>query len=140
MENTLENKEKFFGQYLGAIVKSKRYVHFGVIIGVSKGSIFIKYTPSIEYKSGFSQKYGVYSLEDTFLQLKPISSLSIHDYNYLREKFEFNVNRYNLIDHFQENYEFQCHVFDYLKSKGYAIPYMGLSVEELINRGWIKLL
>jgi hypothetical protein len=28
----------------------------------------------------------------------------------------------------------------YLVSKGYALPYMGLSVEQLIEYGWIKLL
>jgi hypothetical protein len=28
---------------------------------------------------------------------------------------------------------------DYLRSKGYAIPWMGLSVEEMVEAGWIKL-
>ena|SRR5690606_29772386 len=28
---------------------------------------------------------------------------------------------------------------DYLRSRGYALPFMGLSVEELVNRGWVKL-
>ena len=28
---------------------------------------------------------------------------------------------------------------DYLRSKGYALPYMDLSVEDLIEYGWIKL-
>lgn len=28
---------------------------------------------------------------------------------------------------------------DYLRSKGYALPYMGLSVEQLVEYGWIKL-
>jgi len=28
--------------------------------------------------------------------------------------------------------------YDYLRSRGYAIPWMGLSVEELKNAGWIK--
>ena len=30
-------------------------------------------------------------------------------------------------------------VADYLRSCGYALPYMGLSVEEMIEAGWIKL-
>ena len=29
--------------------------------------------------------------------------------------------------------------YDYLRSKGYALPWMGLSVEEMIEAGWIKL-
>ena len=31
------------------------------------------------------------------------------------------------------------HNYDYLRSKGYALPYMDLSVEDLQNYGWIKL-
>lgn len=31
-------------------------------------------------------------------------------------------------------------IVDFLRSKGYALPWMGLSVGELINFGWIKLL
>ena len=30
-------------------------------------------------------------------------------------------------------------LYDYLRSKGYALPYMGLSVEKQIEYGWIKL-
>lgn len=29
--------------------------------------------------------------------------------------------------------------YDFLRSKGYAIPFMGLSVREMIEAGWIKL-
>ena len=30
-------------------------------------------------------------------------------------------------------------ISDYLRSKGYAIPWMGLSIEEMVKAGWIKL-
>lgn len=30
-------------------------------------------------------------------------------------------------------------IIDYLRSKGYALPWMGLSVEDLVNAGWVKL-
>lgn len=30
--------------------------------------------------------------------------------------------------------------YDYLRSKGYALPWMGLSVEEMVEAGWIKLI
>lgn len=30
-------------------------------------------------------------------------------------------------------------ISDYLRSRGYALPWMGVSVEEQIKRGWIKL-
>lgn len=32
------------------------------------------------------------------------------------------------------------HVLDYLRSKGYALPFMGLSVEVMVNEGWILLI
>jgi len=30
-------------------------------------------------------------------------------------------------------------IVDYLRSKGYALPYMDLSVDDLVNYGWVKL-
>lgn len=30
-------------------------------------------------------------------------------------------------------------ITDYLRSKGYALPWMGLSVDEMVQAGWIKL-
>lgn len=30
-------------------------------------------------------------------------------------------------------------MLDFLISKGYALPWMGISVEELVKRGWLKL-
>jgi hypothetical protein len=30
-------------------------------------------------------------------------------------------------------------IIDFLRSRGYAVPYMDYSVEDLINKGWIKL-
>lgn len=40
-----------------------------------------------------------------------------------------------------ETYEntnpYEC--LDFLRSKGYALPYRGLSVEEQISRGWVRL-
>lgn len=32
-----------------------------------------------------------------------------------------------------------CNVIDFLRSKGYAVPFMGASVEELVEWGWVKL-
>lgn len=38
-------------------------------------------------------------------------------------------------DYFKKNI-----VFDYLRSKGYALPWMGLSVDQMIEAEWIKLI
>ena len=49
----------------------------------------------------------------------------IDDYlNRVHENANFNIEQYEI---------------DYLRSKGYALPYMDLSVEDLISYGWIKL-
>lgn len=48
----------------------------------------------------------------------------------------------------QEFLRRQCNVygedwlklFDYLRSRGYALPYMGISVEQQVEAGWVKLI
>lgn len=32
-----------------------------------------------------------------------------------------------------------CEIIDYLRSKGYAIPFMEYSVEDLVSFGWVRL-
>lgn len=36
-------------------------------------------------------------------------------------------------------YSLLIETIDYIRSKGYALPWMGLSVEQQIEYGWIKL-
>lgn len=31
------------------------------------------------------------------------------------------------------------HAYDFLRSKGYAMPFMGVNVQELVKWGWVKL-
>ncbi len=38
-----------------------------------------------------------------------------------------------------ENSGAELNVYQYLQSKGYALPYMNYSVEDLIEKGWIKI-
>ena len=67
--------------------------------------------------------------EEMFLQLKPLSSIaSLED---IQNGF-FTV---------EPNLDYQVQIInqDYLRSKGYAIPWLGLSVEEMVEAGWIKL-
>jgi hypothetical protein len=32
----------------------------------------------------------------------------------------------------------ELRIYDFLRSRGYALPWMGLSIEEMVNSGWIK--
>lgn len=160
MENTLENKAKFFAQYWGQEVLIANPDNNQTIP-------FNNINPWIYHNTDIA-----------WLELKPLSSITDE------EAFEvarivspmlFEGNRENS-GHFIDKSEplwhsikhekkvmmvdidFDGYVFeyrddeegytrpsyslagsDYLRSKGYAMPYMGLSVEKLQEYSWIKL-
>lgn len=121
MENNLVNKSRFFAQYWG----QKVLMH-------SEKQIFPhgnNWGSSINYKD--------------YLELKPLSNISDEDFNLIMNDgimnpdpsigdpvFTFEVGGLRLSD---------LTTTDYLRSKGYALPWMGLSVEELVIYGWVKL-
>lgn len=101
MENTLENKAKFFALYWGQKCAWVKWPHENEYLG----------------------KVSAYSIMWTsYLELKPLSSISNED-----------------VIEVSETVCPEMHAVDYLRSKGYALSYNGLSVEELVNRGWVKL-
>ena len=125
-ENTLENKAKFFAQYWGQ-----------KIICFPYNNTPLRYdNPNRLLAGKFENK--------AYLELKPLSQIS-------NEETEHVMELENFIDGFLSddilNYlidlkKGKCNkieVIDYLRTKGYALPYMDLSVEDLIEYGWIKL-
>ena len=91
-------------------------------------------------------------IEKSWLELLPLSSITDEDCIeiaklmwededlhmvaeglYLSESLDKNENE---IDMYPKN---ALKMSDYLRSKGYALPWMGLSVEKLQEYGWIKL-
>lgn len=73
--------------------------------------------------------------EPAYLSLKPLSSVSDEDaiecgYDGL-ESFTINHQNPNFLDLYSA---------DLLRSRGYALPWMGLSVDELEQAGWIRLI
>lgn len=129
MENILENKAKFFGQYFG--VNCLRHEELPNI------SALPVMTP---WHAG---------LETEYLELKPLSSISDEDLKAIEFKFPNGREGLNL-KFYPDNYEYHWSVintegylalkdFDYLRSRRYALPWMGLSVEHLIEYGWVKL-
>lgn len=123
-----ENKARFFAQYWGQIVLSN-----GVEIGGCVGDCE----------------------EDLFLFLKPLSSISDEDLLWCYHKhseliaYDYTMDFKPFLDmanHWRSNEEDWeksvtrfSQVSDYLRSKGYAIPWMGLSVEEMVEAGWIQI-
>ena len=125
-ENNLENKTKFFAQYWGQHL---------IIMGSFLRRIDHVTLCNIE--------------NDDILQLKPLSKISDEYIFELTSHLDFDNSEINefkdlIIRNNNEWYNYFdkqeiIFVYDYLRSKGYALPYMDLSVEDLIEYGWIKL-
>ena len=142
-QNTLENKAKFFAQYWGQHV--------------------------LYFSSDFLRKIDNLTLDsienDDYLELKPLSQVSDEDaIELMRLKIEskgvFDIKtieienktldgytfivKYKNWDDERVGFVFNGHTnplsfYDYLRSKGYALPWMDLSVEDLVEYGWVKL-
>ena len=152
-QNTLENKTKFFAQYWGQDLLCR------VIFGKNKNEIIMHNTPCSNLKLG--------EIIDSYLELKPLSQISDEDviqgitylynktYEDLGEILEVkhyntfssitttrtgeNFKTYRSIHHWKGTKRIRSAEADYLRSKGYALSYMDLSVEDLVEYGWIKL-
>ena len=129
LENTLENKSKFFAQYWGQDVLCR------VIFGKNKNEIIMHNTPCSNLKLG--------EIIDSYLELKPLSRISDEDAIEISKEYPaFGSNIRNSVKElFQEfdDLELSIKTGDYLRSKGYALSYMYLSVEDLVEYGWVKL-
>ena len=133
LENTLENKAKFFAQYWGQYV--------------------------LYFTSDFLRKIDNLTLDsvenDDYLELKPLSQISDEDAIEVSKIFGIghlsgaikelilSIFRTSINDSgttsSTNGIKNWLHVFDYLRSKGYALPWMDLSVEDLVEYGWVKL-
>ena len=143
-ENTLENKAKFFAQYWGQHL---------IIMG--------SFLRRIDHVTLCNKE------NDDILQLKPLSQISDEDviqgitylYNITREALGeiLEIKHYDTfssittigigcnfktsrsIHHWRGTKKIGSVEADYFRSKGYALHYIDLSVEDLIKYGWVKL-
>lgn len=124
MENTLENKQMFFAQYWGLPINNYKLQY-------SKRLKVV-----VEPKNAIQK--------NSYLTLIPLSKISdenaieagnIFDgLRLLNSSAKINYTKVWL-NQFIEKRE----ISDFLRSKGYALPWMGLSVEQLVEYGWVKL-
>lgn len=87
-----------------------------------------------------------------YLKLKPLLSLTDTEVSELASAYDITIGNHLLdsfdsIDDFRKNIAFAdehyCHAvgfFDFLRGRGYAIPWNGLTVEDLMAAKWIKLI
>ena len=153
-ENTLENKTKFFAQYWGQhliimdyflrkidhvtlyeieaddILQLKPISKISDEYAIEVAKIV---SPSLFLSSGNDNKHFIDKSEKDWISVKhkrKIFSVDIDLDGYVYEYHE------------DEGYTRPSKSYagtDYLRSKGYALPWMDLSVEDLQNYGWIKL-
>ena len=111
-------KCRFFAQYWGT---KKMYVGGVGLVEVGKGGWNLKHP-------------------DFFLQLKPLSKITDEDAISMYRGLERN---YESSNQFLEDYKsigfLEQSEVDFLRSKGYAVPYMEYSVDELVKIGWVQL-
>ena len=123
MENTILNKSKFFAQYWWQevfILNDKKY-------NITKS------------------RFNLDTLKrNCYLELTPLSMISDEDAVKLPHK-EYDNNKvfYKSANDFLENIKvfgfFTSDEADKLRELGYAIDFNGLSVEQLVEYGWVKL-
>jgi hypothetical protein len=73
--------------------------------------------------------------EDCEFISKNIAGVSEEEYKLK----EINVVKEMLYKYLSDFKNTDSYVLDYLRSKGYAVPFMEYSVEDLISFGWVRL-
>jgi protein tyrosine phosphatase len=133
-ENNLELKTRFFALYWGQMIFSHHHGEGGNCV-----------TAFFAYKEN----------KEGFLELTPLSKISDEDalvvyrFHYPLDKWDDKEERDSydtkeavewLHNLGKPNYiKLTCEGADYLRSKGYALPFLNISVNEQIELGWIKL-
>ena len=116
--NKTDVKCRFFAQYWGT-----KTMYVGGVGLVEVGKV------------GWNLKH-----PDFFLQLKPLSKITDEDAISMYRGLERN---YESSNQFLEDYKsigfLEQSEVDFLRSKGYAVPYMEYSVDELVKIGWVQL-
>jgi hypothetical protein len=125
MELNNKLREVFFSLYRGQLLG----------LGVGDGLSILK------------QRYPAQSAFTEKLVLKPLSSLSDEDSLLLPSSY--NRTREELLNyHCRASHEealkyllndLKPHDYDFLRFKGYALPWMGVSVERMVDAGWVVL-
>lgn len=115
-------KSRFFAQYWGT-----KTLYVGGVGKVEVGN------------GGWNLKH-----PDFFLQLKPLSKITDKDAEHIMqlEGFIDGFLSDDFLEFLIDLKKGHCNKFevvDFLRSKGYAVPFMEYSIEDLISFGWVRL-
>lgn len=136
--NNPENKARFFAQYWG----QKVIMHPVLFKPITM------YDVITNPDNGFER-----DIEKCWLELNSLSNITNEDlikcYHLYSEicAYDYTMDFASVIDMARhvikmEGYNWltkYTKISDYLRSKGYALPYMQLSIKDLIDYGWIKI-
>ena len=128
--STRENELRFKAQYLMADVVGLRKM-------TKKGYVTV-YTPlTVSFLS---------DCLDSPICLKPLSQIIDEDAEELAkllyegfERLQIAKNGREYLAYSPNIHRMNSNAADFLRSKGYALPWLGISVDELVKWGWIKL-
>lgn len=159
MENILENKAKFFALYWGQNIQSYKLTYSWKrdvkVNGYASGYLTLKPLSTVtdedaievlkifgQYNSGYVYQFitKTNSWKETFRQVytndlykdgghQGIDAITVHCNFTDKGLHALHSNR-------DETY---WRALDFLRSKGYVLPWMGLSVAEMVKSGWVKL-
>lgn len=157
MELTLENKAKFFAQYWGQNILGRNdgsYLSISFLNPIQDR--FLLLTPLSDITDDDAIEVAKIILEEPFTRYRNIGvirNFAVTGFPYimishknLRHRLQIdctlaNFNVLELEDDITSQIDMKpYHCIDYLRSKGYSLPWMGLSVESMIEAGWIKLI
>lgn len=154
----LENKTKFFAQYWGQKILLFDGLPSDVdswIDGSNSKSFVLNLKPLSSITDEDAIALSKIILEAPFSRYRNINvtrNFSVTDFPYImvshknlrhRLQIDCTLVNFNILE-LEEDVSSQIDMkpyacIDYLRSKGYALPWMGLSVDEMVEAGWINL-
>lgn len=146
--NTLENKAKFFAQYWGQKVYGW---HDGTSTNFQSLNITEKEFLIIKPLSSISDEDAIACIKERLIRdaydedkIKFIGNVTINKSTKTIHQVYISatVKYSNFADEIQSlllNRNMKAYTVDYLRSKGYALDWNGITVEQQIEYGWIKL-
>ena len=146
-ENTLENKSKFFAQYFGqkVLLHESDMDDIQLFLNNEMGGDIKNWLLYLKPFSQISNEDTIQGIMFTYNKTYEDLGESVEGKHYntfssiktTRVGENFKTSR--SIHHWNGDRKIGSKEYDYFRSKGYALPWMDLSVEDLVEYGWVKL-